>query len=247
MNLTDLAKRAARTLLNNSPAILTAAGVTGTLATAYLASRASFKAAVLLQQIEEEASLREKTGRVWKLYIPAGATAALTITSIIFVNRIGSRREAALAAVLSITERAFEEYRTKVVDTLGVKKEEGIRAAIAQDHILANPPSSQIILAGSGDVMCYDEFTGRYFKSNMQSLRKAMNDVNEQVINDSFATLSDFYDRIGLPYTSVSNDVGWNLDKLLTLQFASILSDDDIPCLAINYTVSPVRHFSRLQ
>src|SRR5690349_5429579 len=91
---------------DNSPTILTALGAVGTLTTAYLAGKASFKAAQILddydtisiQENRPPLDAKDKVAVVWKLYIPAASTAIVTVTSIILANRIGTRRAAALAA-----------------------------------------------------------------------------------------------------------------------------------------------------
>ena len=105
-------------LLNeNSSTIFTAVGVGGTVATAYLTGRATFKAADLIAEAEvkhlldddEEVvevsindssiiklSKTEKTKLVWKLYLPPVASGVLTITSIIVAHRISAKKIAAL-------------------------------------------------------------------------------------------------------------------------------------------------------
>jgi hypothetical protein len=249
MNWNLLVKSAQRIVVGNSPIILTAIGVTGTITTAYLASKATVKAVELLrdereynhdQKIEVPLSSKEIFALTWKLYIPAASSAALTVAAIICANRISSRRAAALAVAYSLSEKAFEEYRTKILDKMGDKKERAVRDEIVQDHIARNPISqSTVIITGNGDVLCYDDFTGRYFTSTVEKLRKAENDINHQLIHDHYASLSDFYDALGLPQTGVSDNVGWNLDRMLELTITGALTDDSRPCLAISYEVSP--------
>lgn len=257
--LREILTRGGKLAADNSPAILTAVGVTGALTTAYLTGKASFKASNVIFQVRldkterwndepYEMDIKEAMKLVWKLYIPAGITAALTISAIIGANRIGTRRAAALAAVYAISERAFEEYKEKVIEKIGGTKEQQVRDSIAQDQISRNPVGSQeIIVAGAGTVLCYEAYTGRYFLSDMETLRKAQNDVNAQVLNDSYASLTDFYDLVGLPHTDNSDEVGWNSDKLMELKFSAVLTEDGRPCMSISFTVSPVRHYYRLQ
>jgi hypothetical protein len=255
MNLSAIARKAERLLANNSPAILTAIGVVGTLTTAYLTGRASFKAAEIinLEEInqpkgweEGDIPLKEKVGLVWKLYIPAAGTAALTVASVILANRIGTRRAAAMAAAFSLSERAFEEYKTKVIEKIGEKKEQQVRDEIAQDRLDRDPVSSrEVVIAGDGNVLCYDSYTGRYFNSTMETLRKAQNDINHQVIHDHYASLSDFFDKIGLSQTKLSEEVGWNLDQMLELDISAGMSDDSRPCLVVSFEVSPARNYFR--
>ena len=248
--LGELAKRFEKLVLDNSPAILTAIGVTGALTTAYLTGRASLKAAQILDENESNHDLlevKDKVALTWKLYIPAAGTAVLTVAAIIGANRIGSRRAAALAVAYSVSEKAFEEYRQKVVERLGEKKEQAFRDEMAQERISRDPIGNQtIIITGRGNVLCYEEFTGRYFHSDMETLRKAQNDINEQVINDSYASLSDLYSLLGLPQTTNSDEIGWNLDKLLKLTYSYVPAEDDTPCLSVGFTTAPIRHYNRL-
>ncbi len=74
MTFHELVKKSEKPITDNSPAILTAIGVTGTLTTAYLTGKATFKAAEILQAEFEEyrpCTTKEKAQFVWKLYIPA--------------------------------------------------------------------------------------------------------------------------------------------------------------------------------
>jgi hypothetical protein len=80
----------------------------------------------------------------------------------------------------------------------------------------------------------------------MEALRKAQNDINYQVMHDSYASLTDFYSMVGLAPTSNSDDVGWNSDKLLELQFSPVLTEGGRPCISIDFVVAPVRHYYRL-
>lgn len=236
----------------NSPLILTAAGVTGAITTAYLAAKASFKAAEVIREEEEKPSAKEdvrddieifkdRALLVWPLYIPPVVSGSLTIAAIILSNRISSRRAAAAVSAYAITERAFNEYREKVVEEIGKHKEQVIRDEIVTKEIEGSVPSQDVLIIGSGSVLCCELYTKRYFMSDMETLKKAQNDVNANIIQDVYVTLDSFYDLIGLPYTSHSSELGWDSDRLLELQLSTVLSEDGRPCLAFGYNyVKPV-------
>lgn len=251
MNLAEIIKRAEKFTVDNSPVILTAIGVTGSLTTAYLTGKATFKAAELIQETkgrDEDLWMPadDKAKLIWKLYIPAASTAAITVIAIVGANRIGTRRAAAVAAAYTISEKAFVEYKEKVVEKLGEKKEQSVRDEIQQDRVKRRPvDENTVIVTGGGEVLCFDHFTGRYFKSDMESLKKAQNDLNYRILHHSYASLSDFYERIGLPATSFSEEVGWSSDQQLELLFSTCLSQDGRPCIAIDFDVSPIRGYHR--
>lgn len=259
LNLPQLARRAERIISNNSPVILTGIAVAGSLMTAYLAGKASFKAAELISAEEHgrwgdestnESGLlttKEKMELVWKLYIPAATTGLITVACIIGANRIENRRAAALAGAFALSEKSLEEYRAKVVEKFGERKERAVRDDVAQDQVRTNPPSrNEVIVVAGGQVLCYEAFTGRYFMSSMEKLLKAQNDINRQILFDGFASLSDLYDYLGLPHTDVSNLMGWNSDQEVQLKITTVISEDDRPCFSFSYSMSPFRTFTDL-
>lgn len=258
MDLAQLFRRAQKLTIDHSPVILTGIAVAGTVTTAYLTGKATLKADRIIRAEEKEGRVstgdpsyaihnRRKAELTWRFYIPPVTTGLLTVTCIIGANRIGTRRAAAVAAAYTLSEKAFLEYRDKVVEKLGDKKEQSLRDELAQERVTRNPgDSSKLVIIDGKSVLCYEAFTGRYFISDMETLRKAQNDINFQVNNQYYASLTDFYDLVGLTSTSMSDEVGWNADKLLDLKFSTTMSEDGRPCIVINYAVAPVRDYSRL-
>lgn len=252
MNLHKYIKFSERFIADNSPAILTGMGVVGTLTTAYLTGTATIKAERILREDAHNRNatvffshdLKERAKLTWKCYIPAVTTSAATVACIVGANRIGMRRTAAMAAAYTISDKAFNEYKEKVAEKFGENKEQKVRDDIQQDRVTNNP--SSLVVTGDGKVLCYDAFSGRYFESKMEDLKWAQNKLNHQVLNDYYASLSDFYNLLDLPTTSYSEEVGWNADELLELQFSAVMSDDQKPCIAINFRASPIRNYYRI-
>jgi hypothetical protein len=134
-----------------------------------------------------------------------------------------------------LSERALVEYKDEVIKTIGARKEQKVRDDIAQDKVTKAAVSSDLVVLGPGDVMCFELHTGRPFKSTMETLKKAENDVNWRVLNHDYATLSDFYHYVGLAVTSASSDFGWTSDRQMELQFTTTLAADAVPCIAFEY------------
>ena len=117
----------------------------------------------------------------WRPYVPAAAICLATIGCIIGANHISLRRNAALASLYGITEAAFKEYRTKVVETIGQNKELKVRDEISADRVKKNPVgTNEIIFTGKGEVLCYDSLSGRYFKSDIEQIRRTVNELNKK-------------------------------------------------------------------
>lgn len=239
----NLLNQTRRMLRKNSPGLLTGFAVAGTVATAFYAAKGSFKAAKLLEDVEfsEEATLIDKARWVWPCYVPAAVSGTTTVACILTANNLHGKRTAAAAAAYSLTEQAFGEYRAKVASEFGKHKEQVLRDEIVRDKVDQNPSGKSVIIAGDGNVLSYELYTGRYFMSSMETLRKAQNDINSAIVNNLYVTLDSFYDILGLPHTSTSGELGWDSDRLMELEFSTVLSEDGKPCLAFNYNyIKPV-------
>lgn len=244
----DFIRRTNKYTHRHSPLIMTAIGVAGVATTAYLTAVASFKAARAIDADEEKMGIsddplqrfREQAAITWKFYIPAASTAVVTVGAIAYANRLGSKRTAAAVSAYAVTERAFAQYRDKVVEQIGNHKEQVIRDDIARDEVAKKKPDT-VILAGSGEALCCELHTGRYFMCSMESLRKAQNDVNARIMHELYISLDEFYYIIGLNPTATSGDLGWDSDRLMDLEFSSVLTEEGRPCLAFNYNyIKPI-------
>jgi hypothetical protein len=147
------------------------------------------------------------------------------------------RRNASLATAYSLTENAFREYRSKVVETVGEKKDKVVREAIAKDRLEKDPvENKEVIITDRGDTLCYDVLSGRYFRSNVDKLNKAVNEINRRMINHNYISLNEFYYEIGLSNTTLGNVLGWHIDRgTIELEFSAQLAENGEPCLVVDY------------
>lgn len=236
--------------IDNSPVLLTAIGVAGTVGTAILTHRAATKAERLIVDRGVpvvSGNYRKDTLRfVWKFYIPPVVSGTVTVGAVVLANRIGTKRAAALAAAYTISEKAYNEYRDKVIEKIGENEERKVRTEIVEDRVRRTPPSEgNVLMVGEGDHLFMEMYTGRYFRSSMETVRRAVNDINYQINTEGYASISDFYQRIGLANTAVSDEMGWTSDKLMDVEFTAVLSEDGQPCVAINFMTGPVRDYTR--
>lgn len=239
-------------VVDNSSTILTGVAVVGTIGTAILASKATLTAQEIIAYESEEAEIRdeppltrkEKFVHVLPCYIPTLIVGGLTIGAIIGADRIANRRMAALAAAYSLSERAYNEYKDKVVEKIGLGKERAVRDEVAKAQVQKNPYSEHKVIIGEDPQQLFlDAYSGRYFMSSMDVLRRAENELNHHLIHFQYASLSDFYAKIGLASTLLSEEVGWNADRLVELTFTPTISDDDRSCMVVSFQVAPVRSY----
>jgi hypothetical protein len=260
IDLSALFKRAGKVAAKNSPAILTAIGVTGTLSTAVLAAKGAFQASDILREAEntpepeetvegepEKSEFVKKAELTWKCYIPAATCAALTVTAIICAQKINDRRTAAIASAYSVVEKSYAEYQAKTREKLGKTKEHNMRSEMAQDHINEDPPAQHmVVVTNQGGTLCKDGWSGQYFMSDMEAIRRAVNEFNHDLINDTYLSLAEFHHKLGIPTTISTERVGYESDRLLEIEPIGALREDGTPCIEIQYRTLPSERFSRL-
>jgi hypothetical protein len=243
-NLSQLTGSVLKSVKANSPLIFSVAAGVGTLATAFLVGKASFDAANLIREHEDKnppainpkERLKDRTRLVWKLYIPSAIATTSTIVCIAGAKRMEAQKTLAAHAALAFTERAYSDYRDKVVEEFGVRKDQSVRDKVVADQVKKDPPPSEnILVTGPGNVLCCELFTMRYFASDMEKLRRAQNELNSKLLKHDYATLDDFYYMIGLAQTTASGQVGWESSKLMELTFSTTLSEDGRPCITFEY------------
>ena len=257
LNVSKLCKDAKVMVSKRSPEILTGLGIAGMISTTVLAVQATPKALDLIARAEDKKfdnghgnklTVSEKMKVAWKPYIPAAITGIASISCIIGASSVHAKRNAAIAAAYNLSQTALTEYKEKVVETIGEKKEQAIKDKIAKDKIEKDPVSkSEVIVTGKGNTLCYDAFNSRYFYSDIDQIKRAINELNRIMLNQMYVSLNDFYDELNLKHSGNGDELGWKLDDgFIEVDFSSQLSDDGRPCLVIEYMVAPRYDYSKL-
>lgn len=251
-NITNIIKGIKASISRHSPEILTGIGIAGMVTTTILAVKATPKAIKLIEA-EKQAkhvdalSPVDTVKTVWKCYIPAAMTGVSSIACLIGSNAINAKRNAALTTVYTLSEMARNEYKEKVIETIGEKKERTIKEKVDAERIKKDPVSKkEVIITEKGTTLCYDHVFGRYFKSDIDIINRAMNKINREIVINMYASLNDFYAELGLSPVEMGYELGWNIDDgTIEIEPSSQLADDGTPCLVIDYSVSPKYNYSR--
>lgn len=262
----DITRKIKEFASENATTLLTAGAVVGTVGTGILAGRAGYKYKELIDKAEYERThdehgdlithpdmpIRpmtklEKAQAAGIHVIPPVVTGGLTITAIIFANRMSAQKAAALAAAYGLLENRFEDYRDKVSEKLTGPKQQQVKDEIAQDKIDNNPVSKQVVILAGGDMLCYDTISGRYFRSSVERVKRAESEINQELFDAQMASVSDFYDKIGLPRTTMSDMLGWSAydDGIVEFEISTMLTDDKQPCIVITPSRLPEANYTR--
>ena len=256
--LTKLLNTIKKGTIKHSPDILLACGIVSGITSTVLAVKATPKALILIEK--EKSSRRtnneddnltkmEVVKTAWKPYIPSAISGAVGIACIIGAHTINTKRNAIIATAYKITETAYRDYKDAVVEEIGSKKEEHIRERIARKHVEENPVSEKnsIISTGKGKTLFFDEEFNNYFESDMQAVKKAVNDLNFQILNEDYASVNDLYYLLGIPPMKSGDSLGWSSAYGgCEMKYSSIITDDDRPCIVLNYGIAPRYDYSKL-
>ena len=218
--------RIVRGAQKHAPEILTALGITGFVTTVVLAVDATPKA---LKAIEEEhpegATKVEAVKSAAKYYIPAGLTGIASTACIIGANRVSARRNAALTAAYTLATEFAKDYKDAVIEQIGEEKEKDVEKRVAEKRMERNPIKDNVIIqTPERGAKFYDPYNDRYFESNVHKLNGALNQLNNMLMNELWANMSDFFYAAGLPETRSSDLLGWKYDEdgLISLRYTPV-------------------------
>lgn len=240
----------------HSPEILVGVGIAGMFSTVVMSVKATPKVYSMIEKEKEVRRLEEKPEltkvdilkMAWKPYLPAAIMFGCSTACIIGANSVNTKRNAVLSTACHISERALAEYRDKVVEVIGEEKEKEIRDKVSEDRIKKDPVTSNTVILSKGDTLCYDTITGRYFKSDVDKIKKAENELNHILITGDYCSLNEFYDMLDIPATEMGTAVGWNVKNgLVEIYFSAQIADDGQPCVVVNYDIQPTYNFDSMR
>lgn len=253
-DVTKFIKDAGGFMSKHTPELLTGFGIAGMVTTTILAVKATPKALALIEKEKERQWVDElkpidviKT--TWKCYLPATILGVASVGCLVGSSAVSLKRNAVLATAYKLSETALTEYKDKVVETIGEKKEKAIREAVAEDKVKNTPvKSNEVIITGSGKTLCLEPTSMRHFESDAETIRRAVNELNRRMINNEmYISLNEFYYELGLEGTELGDMMGWNVNvACIDISFTSALAPNNEPCLAIVYNTAPIYDFMHL-
>ena len=247
MKVSDMFRTMKVAFDKNSPAILTGLGITGFVVSVTLTVYTTPKAIKSVEDKKKELkkdklTISETIGATWKYYLPTAIGIATSAACILGANSVSTRRNAALAAAYSLSETAMAEYQDKVREIVGERKESDVRADIARDRMAVDPPNpSEVIITGKGETWFRESITHRYFKSDIEKVRKVENDLNREMRNSNTISVNDVLYALGLPSDhKVLGDLGWDIDKHpIEFIFIPVMTEEVGVCIELDYRFAP--------
>lgn len=230
----------------HSPTILFAAGVVGVVGTTVLACRATMKLEEVLSEAEDVAGAADlaldsdaqyseddhkhdmrlltfrTAGKVTVLYAPAALLGIASIACLAGSHNILSKRNAALTAAYAAVDKAFREYRSRVIEELGEDKDREFRHGVTTRTIVEetkNGPVTREIKTFGGASMyakIFDDTNPNWCiapEYSLNFLRIAQATLSDKLRADGHLFLNDVYRALGFPDTKAGAIVGWFYDE----------------------------------
>ena len=243
-------------LKKHSPEILVVGGVVGLVASGVMACKATTKLSAILDDSKEQIELFDKVAanpemvneeytvedaekdkkivkvqtavKVAKLYAPAVAIGVVSIGAIFASNNIMRKRNVALGAAYATVDRAFKDYRNRVVDRFGeeldkelrynlktkevketVEDENGKKKTVKKNiKYMDSPMPSEF-------AVIYDDGCAGWTKDpedNKFFLIQQQRYANERLKRRGYLSLNEVYELLGFPSTKAGQVVGWLYD-----------------------------------
>lgn len=243
-------KAVIRGVRKGSPYILTGAAVIGIGTTAVLAVKATPKAMESLREATDkkqketgDPNARLTKGEAVKVagkhYIPAGVSGLITAGCAIGSTVMLGKRATGAAVVATAAQTALSEYSDKVAEKFGKEKETEIHDEIAVNKMKQNLPKSEgcVIKTGYGDQLFYFIPHHVWFRSNIEIIRRQLNDFNAELILSDGKSENEFLDLLyhgddihgetyGFP---PPEDKGRNKRSTVELRFTSYKDESGYP------------------
>ena len=119
------------------------------------------------------------------------------------------------------------------------------------------PVMPLIEITGAGDLLCYDETTGRWFRSSKNTVNDAVNYINELIKNNPvFDSLNSrqLLDCLGLHPTNITYQYGWRVsdispwDELYSTKYEEKgFHGMEEPVLVISAVIPAIKNYNRTE
>ena len=161
-----------------------------------------------------------------KLYTPTFILAGLSLTCILTSHGIMRKRNLALAASLSLVQKAFDEYRGRVVRDLGPNMDEHFlydtieqvsEKEVTDDNGKTKKVKEKYNVPTKTSVYSrfFDEANDNFEKdgcANYRFVRGQMIYLQKKLIANGYLFLNDVYKALGFPITVAGQSAGWIYD-----------------------------------
>lgn len=163
---------------------------------------------VLSAKCHEKAKEQEDPKEKAKYYIPAVVSGVTTCACIIGNHNMSSKEIAAVTATATYAIANRNRLEEKLKEYLPEEEVQELRKENCEVYMQPSD-KSHIEETGHGRLRFIESYSGREFYSDIDSVRKAEDGINNQLRRGRSASLNDFYDRIGITKSEFGDEWIW--------------------------------------
>ena len=227
-------------LRNHSPTILSGIASVGVIASTVMAVKATPKALQLLEDATNEKDDKLSKIEVIRIaspaYIPTAVTCLSTIICIFGANALNRKQQVSLMSAYALLNDSFKNYRDAANSVYGDDADSKIKAEVAKTtyvscdgYSIYNPDMD----FENEKLLFYDFYSQRYFNATLPAVLNALN---------------EFYEFLGVAPIDGGDDIGWNMDYMMTgcgalwLDFENEYTkmEDGMECFIISAIIEPL-------
>jgi Family of unknown function (DUF6353) len=220
----------------NSPTLLFGAGVIGMVGSTVLACRATLRLEQVLlstnrdlkaaseNDSKKDIAVTYTTGaaKVVKLYSPAVLVGVASIGCLTKSHNMLNQRNLALTAAYAAVDRAFNEYRARVIDKYGEEQDREFRYATEEVELLDERGKMTTVTRVNSEELpsmyarFFDSYSGMWSKDpqyNYVFLRCQQQWANDMLKARGHLFLNEVYDALALDRTTAGSVVGWVISR----------------------------------
>ena len=230
------------------PEILIGIGITGCVASIFMASYATLKAKEEVDnansKTKNKLSNKEIIKSTYKFYLPTAIVSATSIGMIIEGTKIFKDKNDnllkstyALTETLSIQNKLFKEFCSEE-DIEKIKEKTKEIKNDKNGFKIGEIPKDNI----DDKIICFESFSGSYLETSIKCIRDTERELNKRLIDEDYITLNEFLESLGHDGSEIGDKFRWSkeMDLYIDLDLDARISEKGEFVLVINHNIEPV-------
>lgn len=230
------------------PEILIGIGITGCVASIFMASYATLKAKEEVDntnsKTKNKLSNKEIIKNTYKFYLPTAIISATSIGMIIEGTKIFKDKNDkllksayALTETLSIQNKLFKEFCSEE-DIEKIKEKTKEIKNDKNGFKIGEIPKDNI----DDKIICFESFSGSYLETSIKCIRDTERELNKRLIDEDYITLNEFLESLGHDGSEIGDKFRWSkeMDLYIDLDLDARISEKGEFVLVINHNIEPV-------
>lgn len=208
----------------------------------------------VLEKVKNDEMTKKEAAK--ELALPAVKVAvpfAISGTAAILNHKKASDTIQSLSSLIMLSKEAndFKDaYKQQVAKEFGPEKAEEFEKNIYRDRVKADYAREAIeyIPTGHGNGRFYEAWSGRYFLSDINYIKKIENDLNKLLRIEMWVSVNDIYSELGIPRSDCGTNLGWHANDRneIEFEFDCQMDENDIPYTILRFRYDPEPQWKKM-